>query len=121
MKLRLLIRRTSPFIGNLSPDALADLPRPWYWIDADSPAPSTSGKFGDIVPQEAFYAILKQADVLDPPLVELSDEGQARLNRFSQEYPALVGIASADASGKADNKTPRRDRIRVDARVESQR
>src|SRR5512134_1738783 len=50
------------FIGNLEPDALRALPQPWFknLLDRDGAAGRT-GPFGEIMPQEEFYALLKAA------------------------------------------------------------
>jgi glycine/sarcosine/betaine reductase complex component C subunit beta len=48
------------FIGNLDPDALWSLPSPWY----RNPVPKASrwGEFGEIMPEEEFYGVLKLSD-----------------------------------------------------------
>ncbi|MEE9274678.1 MAG: glycine reductase, partial [bacterium] len=48
------------FIGNAAPESLRDTPAPWF----DHPAPGASprGAFGEILPQAAFYALLRRAD-----------------------------------------------------------
>lgn len=50
------------FLGALSPDALAALPRPWF--EAASPA-DARGPHGFIVPEETFYGFLKADDEFD--------------------------------------------------------
>jgi betaine reductase len=64
------------YIGNLTPDQLAALPRPWYAAatPTNSDAPAT-GPFGEIVSQDLFYATLERANVLTPALVELTAAG----------------------------------------------
>jgi len=81
------------FIGNLSPEELASIARPWYRTDHDSDINvPTSGRFGEIVPQGLFYAILKQADVLTPALVEVSDEVYAPLAEQLARHPILADL-----------------------------
>jgi len=48
------------FIGNLDPDQLWDAPTPWY----KNPVPNASrwGEFGEIMPEEEFYGVLKICD-----------------------------------------------------------
>jgi betaine reductase len=48
------------FIGNLDPDQLWDAPSPWY----KNPVPNASrwGEFGEIMPEEEFYGVLKICD-----------------------------------------------------------
>jgi betaine reductase len=50
------------FIGNLEPDALRALAQPWFLhlLDRDR-AFGRTGPFGEIMPQEEFYALLKAA------------------------------------------------------------
>lgn len=58
------------YIGNLTPDDLAAIEKPWY----DKPVAGAErfGKFGEIMPQIEFIAMLKLADVFD--LVKLEVE-----------------------------------------------
>jgi hypothetical protein len=48
------------FIGNLDPDELWNFPSPWY----KNPVPNASrwGKFGEIMPEDEFYGVLKICD-----------------------------------------------------------
>jgi betaine reductase len=50
------------FIGNLEPDTLRSLKQPWYHhlVNSDE-ALGRTGPFGEIMPQEEFYALLKGA------------------------------------------------------------
>lgn len=50
------------FIGNLEPDALRTLAQPWFrnLLNRDR-AIGRTGPFGEIMPQEEFYALLKAA------------------------------------------------------------
>ena len=51
------------YIGNLTPDKLGDLPKPWYEkLIEGAPA---QGRFGDLVDQDKFYAQLAGADQFD--------------------------------------------------------
>ena len=79
------------FIGNLSPEQLGAIPRPWHQAEADKKSSST-GPFGEIVSQDLFYAVLKQADILHPPLVELSDTSVDQLRDLLQAHAVLSGL-----------------------------
>ena len=48
------------FIGNLDPDDLLHIPSPWY----KNPIPNSSrwGPFGEIMPEEEFYGMMKICD-----------------------------------------------------------
>ncbi|GAB4370536.1 MAG: glycine/sarcosine/betaine reductase complex component C subunit beta [Deltaproteobacteria bacterium] len=49
------------FIGNLEPDALRACPKPWYRNPLNGDGYGRQGPFGEILPQEEFYALLKAA------------------------------------------------------------
>ncbi|NLY39564.1 MAG: glycine reductase [Firmicutes bacterium] len=58
------------FIGNIKPEALWDLERPWFeHLLADSPRESA---WGEIMPEDEFYGLLKIVDVFD--LIDLTSE-----------------------------------------------
>jgi betaine reductase len=74
------------FIGNLAPDDLAGLARPWYAtrpVAVQAVAAQRSGPLGEIIEQEDLYALLAAADVMEPPLVTLTaaaaEDARARL------------------------------------------
>lgn len=48
------------FIGNMSPDDLSKTPTPWH----KNPIPGASrrGSFGEIMPEEEFYGVMKMCD-----------------------------------------------------------
>ncbi len=79
------------FIGNLAPEELAVMPRPWF--SATSGHSSASGPFGEIVHQDLFYALLERANVLQPPLVELIGPEATRLRNSLREHPVLGALA----------------------------
>ena len=56
------------FIGNLDPDDLFHIPSPWY----KNPTPNASrwGDFGEIMPEEEFYGMLKICDEFELILFE---------------------------------------------------
>lgn len=68
------------FIGNLAPEALWDVPRPWY----HQPAPNgaRNGPFGEIMPEDEFIGLLKICDdfklvLLEARFVEQAGEALA--------------------------------------------
>ncbi len=99
------------YIGNLTPEKLQELPRPWY---QNLLTKDREGKYGDIIPENEFYAVMKIADSFQ--LVELEQEFAARIknilaakNMFSEKQLALLDRASERGhieelinSGKAD-------------------
>jgi glycine/sarcosine/betaine reductase complex component C subunit beta len=56
------------YIGNIALDELRGLPRPWY----DNPAARRVrfGPYGEIMPEEEFYGLMKIADSFDLVLLE---------------------------------------------------
>ena len=48
------------FIGNLAPENLNEIPTPWYENSLAGASPE--GQFGEILPQDSFYALLEAAD-----------------------------------------------------------
>jgi betaine reductase len=58
------------FVGNVKPDALTHIPQPWYEHPVEGAV--REGTFGDLVPEEEFYGLLKIADDFD--LVWLAED-----------------------------------------------
>lgn len=82
------------FIGNLAPDVLAGIERPWYRQPMESA--QETGRFGRLYDQAAFYRGLEEADVFN--LVHLGDtkvpenglplfDGQRVIGWVEQGYP----------------------------------
>jgi betaine reductase len=63
------------FIGNLHPDALHTIPQPWYAHPI--PGATREGRFGEILPEEEIFGLLKMADDFD--LVWLTPEFLERI------------------------------------------
>jgi betaine reductase len=79
------------FIGNLAPDALWGMPKPWWSAAVADAVPS--GPFGEIVDQPAFYAMLAEADRFE--LVRTKEEPRpGELALF--QGPELVGAFRRD-------------------------
>ena len=45
------------YIGNMTPDELSELKRPWYSSKVEGA--NRFGKFGEIMPQDEFYGLIK--------------------------------------------------------------
>ncbi|AKA70958.1 glycine/sarcosine/betaine reductase complex component C subunit beta [Clostridium scatologenes] len=58
------------YIGNLTPEQLSELKRPWHTSNIEGA--SRFGKFGEIMPQDEFYGLLKISDVFDLVILEKS-------------------------------------------------
>lgn len=79
------------FIGNNSPDDLAAIPRPWFEksVDCEQASAIKKGKFGEILDQETFYALLKIADILSPPLFAMDAATLQKLHGRLVDNPLL--------------------------------
>ena len=55
------------YIGNATPDELAEIPQPWH--DKECPCHERYGQFGQMMPQEEFLLLLQACDVFE--LVQL--------------------------------------------------
>ena len=64
------------YIGNQTPDDLADIPQPWY--DKECGSKERYGRFGQIMPQEEFLLLMQSCDVFN--LVKL-EQGFVDANR----------------------------------------
>ncbi|MCL2496809.1 MAG: glycine/sarcosine/betaine reductase complex component C subunit beta [Clostridiales bacterium] len=64
------------YIGNIAPLTLKEIARPWY----DNPLANASrmGKYGEIMPLDEFYGILKAVDVFDLVLLEENYQAQVK-------------------------------------------
>ncbi|NMM65273.1 glycine reductase [Clostridium sp. P21] len=58
------------YIGNITPEQLSELKRPWHTNNIEGS--SRFGKFGEIMPQDEFYGLLKISDVFDLVILEKS-------------------------------------------------
>lgn len=75
------------FIGNLRPDDLHDLAQPWYANLLN--AAGRQGPFGEIMPEEEFYAWLKIADAFD--IVALEQSFVDRIRDAVARHPFISG------------------------------
>ncbi len=79
------------FIGNSPPESLAAMERPWHQHPIERA--SSRGTFGEILPQDVFYALLERADVLTPPLVTLASDRATSLHATLEQHEALALLA----------------------------
>jgi betaine reductase len=98
------------FIGNLAPDALWDLPRPWW---ANGVSTTRSGRFGEILDETELMGLLKVADEFD--LVRLQPDFAAVARERLIEHglwteDGLTRLAPVDGSkrqaGASADKIP---------------
>ncbi|WP_067140200.1 glycine/sarcosine/betaine reductase complex component C subunit beta [Oceanivirga salmonicida] len=91
------------YIGRKTPEELGTYPLPWY--DIKDQKGDRYGKFGQIVPQDEFLAIMKLSDSFD--LVKLSDEFinevSPKLEKNFKELSHLFGqLKGSDISDMSD-------------------
>ncbi len=84
------------FIGNLAPDALASIPRPWYENRIESADPA--GTFGRMVTQPALYGLMKLCDDFDLLAIdgELAQQAGADLVDFDHRRGRITGVDPAE-------------------------
>jgi betaine reductase len=83
------------YIGNITPNELSRLPKPWYEKLIEGAA--AQGLFGDLVNQEQLYSMLRAADQFDLVTLEdnwFNDHGAAQLNGPKARLQPLAGIQS---------------------------
>lgn len=64
------------YIGNLTPDELSEMPRPWFGKNVKNA--NRFGKFGEVMPQDEFYGLMKICDVFDLVILEESFANETR-------------------------------------------
>lgn len=84
------------YIGNLTPEELALRKRPWHSEALEGA--QRYGKFGEIMPQDEFYGLIKISDVFD--LVKLEKSFTASVKEKFSKHPVLS--SKADALGEGE-------------------
>ncbi len=74
------------YIGNLTPEQLAEMPRPWYGKNVENA--NRFGKFGEVMPQDEFYGLMKISDVFD--LVLLENSFAEKVKEKLSKHPLLA-------------------------------
>lgn len=69
------------YIGNFDPVSLTEMPKPWF--DKKMENASRSGRFGEIMPQDELYGLMKVCDSFDLVLLEKEFTGEVR-DQFEQ-------------------------------------
>ncbi|WP_407312259.1 glycine/sarcosine/betaine reductase complex component C subunit beta [Desulfosporosinus sp. SB140] len=73
------------FIGNLNPEDLKSIPKPWY---ENLLQPKRFGEFGEIMPEQEFFGLMKLVDTFD--LVFLAEDFTAELKKDLVKHPLLT-------------------------------
>ncbi|MDK2856153.1 MAG: hypothetical protein PWQ86_1366 [Bacillota bacterium] len=74
------------YIGNLHPDDLAAIPRPWY--EGEKVRAERAGRYGEIVPEDEFYAWMLLVDTFD--LVWLDEDFLNELKPRLEKHPLIT-------------------------------
>lgn len=75
------------YIGNMTPDELSTRKRPWHGEKVESA--SRFGKYGEIMPQDEFYGMMKLSDAFD--LVLLEENFTEKVRGKFENHPILKG------------------------------
>ncbi|MCQ1528368.1 glycine/sarcosine/betaine reductase complex component C subunit beta [Lutispora saccharofermentans] len=93
------------YIGNILPDDLNNIPRPWYKNLVEDG--KEEGKMGEMVPQDELYIVMKLCDAFDLVMLEkgFSDSTKAKLSKkpyFTEAEIAKIkeGFDAADIEKK---------------------
>lgn len=87
-------------LGNLIPDSLNDLPRPWFdHVNSES---LHQGPHGELLSEEEFYGLLKMVDSFD--FVWLEDGFASRVNALLRENPLVSSQDLRQISGTPFSK-----------------
>lgn len=78
------------YIGNITPEELSTIERPWYNKSFDKG--ERFGKFGEIIPEDEFYGLMKICDVFD--LVTLEKDFTDKVRESYSSHPILKDFAS---------------------------
>ncbi len=77
------------YVGNITPEQLREIPRPW--LNNAIEDANRFGKFGEIMPQDEFYGLMKISDVFD--LVVLAEEFANEIREKLSSHPMLKAKA----------------------------
>ena len=93
------------FIGNLVPDDLASIPRPWYENRIDQARPT--GPFGRMITQAALYGLMKLCDDFDLLTIDeqLADRAKAELTGFDHRPDRITGVPPAELGAIMDRSS----------------
>lgn len=96
------------YIGNMTPDELQAMPKPWFKKIAEGS--NRFGKFGEIMPEDEFYGLMKICDVFDLVMLEkdFTEEVKAKLashKLLAGKVDSLKeGFELADIEDQVNNK-----------------
>ncbi|MCX7695270.1 MAG: glycine/sarcosine/betaine reductase complex component C subunit beta [Caloramator sp.] len=84
------------YIGNIDPEELANIERPWF--NKKFKNANRYGKFGEIMPEDEFYGLMKVCDVFDLVKLEKSFNQELKIkfenNNYLKELSGRLGEGS---------------------------
>ena len=83
------------YIGNVTPLELAAMAKPWFEKKVENA--SRFGKYGEIMPQDEFYGLLKVSDAFDLVLIEKGL--MASIKTSFEEHALLKDLTSKLGEG----------------------
>ena len=94
------------YIGNITPEELGEMPRPWVGKNIENA--NRFGKFGEVMPQDEFYGLMKISDVFDLVLLEESfvetiREKLAKHPLLKEKVEKIVGDEMAKIESLVNN------------------
>lgn len=105
------------YIGNLSPEELGQIPRPWSDHPTDpGNMTSSTDPFGEILDQTSFLALLKIADQLNPPLYQTDGDTLSLLLSAIQDH-FLLARYSEQLQQASDSAPPVTNRNNSDSHL----
>lgn len=96
------------YIGNMTPEELEAMPKPWFTQNVEGA--NRYGKFGEIMPQDEFYGLMKISDVFDLVMLEkdFTEEVRTKLagHKLLAEKAAEMkaGFELAEIEEQVNNK-----------------
>ena len=88
------------YIGNITPDALSDMQMPWY--NKEIEGSSRWGKYGEIMPEDEFYGLLKISDSFE--LVMLEKEFAKSIKEKLSRHPVLNYMSDKVGDGVGEDE-----------------
>ncbi len=88
------------YIGNITPEELSGIERPWYNKSFDKG--ERFGRFGEIIPEDEFYGLMKICDAFD--LVTLEKEFTDRVKDKYAKHPLLKDLIPKLKDGEDGSK-----------------
>lgn len=88
------------YIGNMDPASLAAMERPWYQKKLEGA--SRFGKFGEIMPQDEFYGMMKVSDAFDLVMLEKAFTADVKAKFEAHKYISYLAPKLGEGADMAD-------------------